>query len=401
VTLVIGGRIREIIGRDLTPAHAGWLCVASGVALSLLGIYAIDVALVGDRASDVPVSPTGMVLRQIIFLAVGLASAAVVALPHYRFVRYVAWPSMWVVLGLLVFLLIPAVPSWIVTPRNGARAWITLGPLTLQPAELAKISFIMVLADYLRWRKNHRTLTGLIPPAVIGFVPVALIMLQPDLGSASLFAPTLLAMLLAAGAKMKHLVAAVLIAAAALPLSFPLLRPHQQQRIIGLISVVRGEATGAEDINYQQLTAVTLAGAGGVDGRGDEKSRALVKFNRLPERHNDMVFAVIVNRFGLVGGLAVLALYGVWVLGALMVAGMSREPFGRLVVVGCAAIVSVQMFVNVGMNLGYLPIVGLTLPFVSYGGSSMVTVWIMTGLIVNVGMRKPPRLARPSFEFDE
>jgi len=109
----------------------------------------------------------------------------------------------------------------------------------------------------------------------------------------------------------------------------------------------------------------------------------------------------MVNRFGLLGGLAVLGLYGMWVLGALMVAGLCREPFGRLVVVGCAAIVSVQMFVNVGMNLGYLPIVGLTLPFVSYGGSSMVSVWIMTGLIVNVGMRKPPRLSRPSFEFDE
>ncbi len=399
---MISGRFREIIGEDLTARHAGWLCVASGLALSLLGVYAIDVSLVSDAPSERGIiTPSGMVLRQIVFLAVGMMAAGVVALPHYRFVRYVAWPAMWVVLGLLVFLLIPAVPSWIVTPRNGARAWITLGPLTLQPAELAKIAFILVLADYLRWRKNHRTLAGLIPPAVIGFVPVALIMLQPDLGSASLFAPTLFAMLLAAGAKMKHLIAAVLIAGAALPLSFPLLRPHQQQRIIGLISVVRGEASGAEDINYQQLTAVTLAGAGGIDGQGDEKSRALVKFNRLPERHNDMVFAVIVNRFGFLGGMMVLGLYGVWVYGALMVAGMCREPFGRLVVVGCAAIVSVQMFVNVGMNLGYLPIVGLTLPFVSYGGSSMLSVWIMTGLIVNVAMRKPPRLSRPSFEFDE
>ncbi len=397
---MIGGRIREIIGRDLTLAHAGWLCVASGLALSLLGVYAIDVSVVSDPEAGL-ITPRGLVLRQIVFLVVGLLAGAIVALPHYRFVRYVAWPSMWVVLGLLVFLLIPAVPHWIVTPRNGARAWITLGPLTLQPAELAKISFILVLADYLRWRKNHRTLLGLIPPALIGFVPVALIMLQPDLGSASLFAPTLLAMLLAAGAKMKHLIAAVLIAAAALPASFPLLRPHQQQRIIGLISVVRGEATGAEDINYQQLTAVTLAGAGGLDGQSDARSRALVRFNRLPERHNDMVFAVIVNRFGFLGGVLTLALYGVWVLGALVVAGMSREPFGRLVVVGCAAIVSVQMLVNVGMNLGYLPIVGLTLPFVSYGGSSMVSVWIMTGLIVNVAMRKPPRLARASFEFDE
>jgi rod shape determining protein RodA len=207
-------------------------------------------------------------------------------------------------------------------------------------------------------------------------------------------------MLLAAGARLKHLAAVVLVGALAGPAAYPLLKPHQQQRIVGLINMIQGNPEGADDINYQSLTAVRLAGAGKFSGLPEEKSRALVHFNRLPERHNDMIFAVIVNRFGFVGGVGVLALYGVWFLGALVTAAMCKDPFGRLVVVGCTTIIASQMYINVGMNLALLPIIGLTLPFVSYGGSSMLTVWLMTGLVLNVATRPPERLARPTFEFD-
>jgi cell division protein FtsW (lipid II flippase) len=322
-------------------------------------------------------------------------------LPHYRFIRLVAWPAMWVCLGLLVFLLIPQVPSWLVTPRNGARAWINLGPVDFQPAEVAKIAFIMVVANYLRYRKNHRTIVGLIPIGLIAFVPVTLIMLQPDLGMAILFVPTLFAMLVAAGAKLSHLSIVVVIAMCAAPAAYPLLKPHQKQRLLGLVHMMQESNVGADGINFQSLTARTLTGAGGVVGHPDAKARSLIKFNRLPERHNDMIYAVIVLRFGMVGGLAVLGLYLLWFAGALLTAAVCRDPFGRLVVVGCATIIAAQMFINVGMNIGIVPIIGLTLPFVSYGGSSMLTVWVMTGLVVNIAMRRPPRLARPSFEFDE
>ncbi|HYE03542.1 MAG TPA: FtsW/RodA/SpoVE family cell cycle protein, partial [Phycisphaerales bacterium] len=139
--------------------------------------------------------------------------------------------------------------------------------------------------------------------------------------------------------------------------------------------------------------------AGGPLGQPDDRARAMVRFNSLPERHNDMVFAVIVHRFGLAGGAAVLGLYLMWFAGALITAALCREPFGRLVAVGCAAVTAAQMAINVGMNLGLLPIIGLTLPLVSYGGSSMLAAWMMTGLIFGVAMRRAPRLTRPSFEF--
>jgi cell division protein FtsW (lipid II flippase) len=305
------------------------------------------------------------------------------------------------VLGLLVFLLIPFVPHWLVTPRNGARAWINLGPVDFQPGEVAKIAYVLVLADYFRYRKNHRTLLGLVPPALITLVPVALITLEPDLGTALLFVPCLFAMLVAAGARLKHLAAIVLVGILAGPAAYPMLKPHQQQRIVGLINMIQGSPEGAQDINYQSLTAVRLAGAGGAGGLPDERSRALVHFNHLPEQHNDMIFAVIVNRFGLTGGIGVFLLYAVWFLGAFMTAAGCKDPFGRLIVVGFASIIAAQMFINIGMNLAMLPIIGLTLPFVSYGGSSMLTVWLMTGLVVSVALRPPERLARPTFEFDD
>ncbi len=393
---------RKVIGSEFSLINGAWLCVISALALSVLGLYAIDLGVperVGD--ADGPIALTGIVARQAVFIAVGLLAAAMVALPHYRFVRWVAWPLMVLVIGLLIFLLLPFVPASIVTPRNGARAWINFGPIDFQPAELAKIAYVLVVADYLRLRQNHRTLLGLLPPALITFVPIALIMLQPDLGTAMLFAPAIFAMLVGAGAKLKHLMAVVLVATLAAPAVFPLLKTHQKDRIIGLFKMMKDPQQGADDINYQSVTAQRLAGAGGVWGISENKSRALIRFNRLPERHNDMILAIILNRFGLFGGLGLIVLYIVWFTGCYLTAAMSRDGFGRLIIIGLASIMAAQTFVNIGMTLGILPIIGVTLPFVSYGGSSMLTGWTITGLIMGVALRRNQRFARQTFEFDD
>lgn len=394
-------RLRTLIGSEVSVRHFAWLTLLASAALSLVGLYCIDVASSDTPPAHGPITLSGVVLKQVIFLLIGLGAALLVALPHYRFVRLVAWPAMWVTLALLVFLIAPGVPSWLVTPRNGARAWINLGPADLQPSELCKIAFVLVMADYLRYRSNHRTLAGLLPIGLLTFIPVGLILLQPDLGSAAIFIPTIFAMLLAAGAKLKHLVAVVLIGMAAGPAAYPILKPYQKQRILTLIAVARGDKDAAKDEAFQSYTAITLAGAGEWTGFGDAKARKVVRFNRLPERHNDMVFAVAVARFGLLGAVSILGLFLVWFAGALLTAAMCRDPFGRLVVVGCTAAVATQMFINIGMNVGLVPIVGITLPYVSYGGSSILTCWVMTGLIWSIGARGRPRLARPSFEFDE
>jgi len=401
VKLHVRELIRYIIGPDLRLRHAGWLSLGAAIVLSLLSVYAIDVAMIATPPEGaLPVHLSGHSAKQLVFLGVGLFAAMMIALPHYRVIRALAWPLMWVMVGFLIFLLVPFVPSWIVTPRNGARAWINFGITDFQPAEIAKIAFVLVVADYLRYRQNHRTLLGLIPPGLIAAIPIGLIMLQPDLGTAMLFVPALFAMLVAAGARIQHLAAVVLIAILAAPVAYPLLKPHQKARIVGMINMMGDPTKGADDINYQSLTAQTLAGAGKLVGVPDARARVLVRYNRLPERHNDMILAVLMTRFGMLGALGLLFLYAVWFAGAYLSAALCKDAFARLVIVGCCAIMGAQIFINMAMTLGILPIIGITLPFVSYGGSSMLTVWIMTGLVLNVAMRPQVRLARPAFEFD-
>ncbi|CAG1011020.1 putative peptidoglycan glycosyltransferase FtsW [Phycisphaerales bacterium] len=376
-----------------------WLTVAASVGLSLIGLHAIDV---GSTTAVHAVTELGpLASKQLVFMGAGLIAAAAMALPHYRWLGYASWVLFGLALGMLVFLLIPFVPTFLVRPRNGARSWIDLGPVDLQPSELVKIAWVMALAWYLRFKKNHRTFMGLLPPAIITGIPVGLIVLQPDLGTACLFIPALFAVLVAAGAKLKHLAAVVLIAALAAPAAYPFLMPHQKARIAGLFLQMKGDESADQDINMQSVTAQRLAGAGGVDGAGQGLSRTLVRYNALPERHNDMVFAVVMNRFGLLGGLGVLGLYVLWAVGALWTAGVCREPFGRLVPVGLAAFVATQVIINVGMNVGLLPIIGITLPFVSHGGSSMLASWMMVGLVWSVALRRPKMTMRKSFEWDE
>lgn len=378
--------------------NAGWLCVLAGLTLSALSVYTIDVGL---RADVTESGLAGRASGQLTFVAAGLIAALVVALPHYRLIGFLAWPFMALSLGLLVFLLLPGVPDAIVHPVNGARAWISLGFFKLQPSELTKIAFVLVVAQYLRFRRTHRKFLGLLPIAAITFVPLALILKQPDMGTALLFIPSLFAMLAAAGARLRHLFLIVLCAGLAAPAVYPLLRPYQKARILAVIGQIRGEKEGAHDINYQSLTAQGLAGSGRWIGNGDAHTRALARFNPLPERHNDMIFSVIVARFGFLGGVAVMGLYLAWIVGALLAAAVCKDPFGRLLCVGLAAFIGTQLVVNVGMNIGLLPIIGITLPFLSHGGSSMITVWIMTGLIVSVAIRKPVPPFRESFEYGD
>ncbi len=382
--------------RALTPA---WLCLFSAACLSLLGVYAIDLAERPEAQDILALSAPAM--KQAIIVSGAIAMTLLVAVPHYRFSVYLALPAMLLMLALLVFLLLPMVPSSIVSPRNGTRGWINLNFFLFQPSEIAKIAYVLLIARYLRYRDKHRKFWGLVPLGLITAIPVGLITIQPDLGTAALFIPSLFAMLLAAGARIRHLAIIVVVAALAAPASYPMLRPHQKQRLVAMWRQIEGDTTTARDINFQSYAAQTLTGAGGLTGTSDAQTRSLVRYNRLPEAHNDMIFAVIVSRFGMLGGLAVAGLYLLWMIGAAGSAAMTRDPFARLVVVGVSAFIATQAIINIGMTIGIFPIVGITLPFVSYGGSSIIACWLMTALVLSVGVHRPLPPYRNSFEFDQ
>lgn len=384
--------------------NPAWLSMLAAVGLGWMGVAAIGTT---DPSGESPFA-----LRQGIFLAFGVFVAAMAAVPHPKFWRRASLPLGLLSIALLIFVLLPFVPHSIVRPRNGARRWISLVVMDFQPSELAKIAFVLMLATYLQFRQNYRRFLGLLAPFLIMFVPMGLILVEPDLGTSLIFPAVLFAMLVAAGAKLLHLmsIAAVgavsasivvvvcLAAAAQQPPQYPILEEHQVKRIQGVLNL--NDARYEDSINYQSTKAMMLVGAGGVDGVGEENSRVLLQFNRLPEDHNDMIFAVVVNRWGFLGGLTLLALYLTYVVGLVLVAATNLNPFGRLVCVGFCAILLAQVMVNVGMTIGLLPITGMTLPFVSYGGSSLVSLFFMTGIALGIGLRPPEFLARPSFEFD-
>jgi len=375
----------------------GWLSFAAAFALSLLGVYAIDIATRPEDASGL----SSTAHRQLIFVGVGIVVAGIVCVPHYRLIGFLRWPLALLTIGLLIFLLLPFIPSSIVTPRNGTRGWIDLGPMDFQPSEVAKVVFVIMLAWHMRYRRSHRKFLGLVGPGLIAFVPIGLIMLQPDFGTAMMIVPALGAIVIAAGAKLRHIAVIALVAALAAPASYPFLKPYQKERVVGLIRQIQGSQEGADDINYQSYTAQKVMGSGLAKGNADDHARALIRYNRLPEAHNDMVYSVLVTRFGFWGGVGILGIYLAWLLGALGVAAVCADPFGRLLAVGLAALIAAQTIVNVGMNVGLVPIVGITLPFLSYGGSSIVAVWLTTGLVLGVGLRRSSQSYRPSFEYAE
>ncbi|MEM6750226.1 MAG: FtsW/RodA/SpoVE family cell cycle protein [Planctomycetota bacterium] len=393
--------------RELSRPSPGWYTVFAAAMLLAIGVSAIDT-----------VRPSFARAQLYRGLPIGLIAFGIALWLHPRQIGVLAWPLYAFSTALLVFLILPFVPESIVPTINSTKAWIDLGVLNFQPSELAKVAFVLAVAWKLRLGETQRTLKGLLIPFALACVPIVLILKEPDLGQALVFIPTLLAMLVAAGAKLRHLAALAAIGLVGLamavgvilldpphereltgqyrvPQAFHVLASHQEKRIAALVWPDQYRQREA----FQQITANAMVGAGGLSGMG-ERAAVIIEQNRLPYPHNDMVYAVIIARWGLLGGLAVLGLYAVLVGSLLMIAARSRDPAPRLACVGFAAMIFTQAFITIGMTLGLLPIIGITLPLVSYGGSSLLMTLGLLGLAVNFASRKPKVLARPSFEFD-
>ena len=388
-----GGELRRRARAMTRPRFAlltmAWVCVLAALLLSGLGVLAMSTTdFVHAR-------------NHLVHLGVGLVAAAVVAVPSHRVLRTLSYPLLGFVIVLLVFVLLPFVPDSIVHPRNGARRWINLVVTDFQPSELAKIAYVLAMARYLRFRTTHRRVLGLVIPGVITFVPMALVLVEPDLGTALLFVPTLFALLIAAGAKIKHLVLIALLGLSMAPLAYPVLRGHQKDRIKAVWAQMTNDETYVNDIGFQGQQAMTLIGAGEVTGVGKFKAGQLIKYNHLPEHHNDMIFAVVGCRWGLMGIAATWGLFMLLLGGGLVVAGQCKDPFARLTAVGLVALLFSQMAINTGMTIGLFPITGMTLPFVSAGGTSLVAAWIMVGLLLSVGMRRPLYMAGEAFQYED
>jgi len=355
-----------------------WSIVLLATALVALGWLAIA------RYDELAGHSSRWLRQQVLWSALALPAMLAISAANYRVLCRYSFAVYAAALGLLVAVyFFPAV--------NAAHRWIRLGPVGIQPSEFAKVAFVLVLAKYLMYRDNYRRLPGLMGPLGLALLPVVLILREPDLGTAAVFLPVLFAMLFVAGARRRDLVAVLLAGLAVCPLLWNQMSREQKSRVTALLDQpAAGEEPG--DDAYHLYRAKQMRALGGIwgsalGGTADGDPPSL----RLPYARNDFIACVVGERFGLVGLAVLLGAFGLLVHRAAGIAAATREPFGRLVAAGVAALLAVEFVVNVGMTVGLLPVTGLSLPLVSYGGSGLLAHAIALGLLLSVG-------ARPGYE---
>lgn len=378
------------IQRRLIP-HVPWGLVGTTMAIAVLGIWNLA------SASRPPHNPVWV--SQAIYLGVALIAALAVALVDYRFLQRIAIP---VYVANIIALI--ALKKFGHTAK-GAESWIALGPIRIQPAEFMKIGVILMLAKFYNddYRPNDDSygFLRLWKPALLAFGPAVLVLVQPDLGTFMMIALSAVTIILFGRVKWWVLaVGGVGVLAAAVviwndyvreaPVDGPrptiarhFLKKHQDGRIAGWLEP-EADPRGA---NYHAVQSKIAVGSGGFVGKGWRKGTQTGLFF-LPEQHTDFIFSVLAEEQGFVLCTLLLLLYGMVLMFSLGVAYNARDRFGAFVAVGVAAMLFWQIFENIGMVIGLLPVTGITLPLMSYGGSSLVSVMIGIGLLVNVGMRR-------------
>ncbi|HEV8617805.1 MAG TPA: rod shape-determining protein RodA [Methylomirabilota bacterium] len=346
----------------------------------LLGAVGALVILSATTLASLHIGRAGgnVAVRQVIWFGVGLVALLVVASIDYR--RLVRAAPIFYLLGMgglvAVFLLGRSV--------SGARRWIWIGPMSVQPSEVFKLCFVLMAVWVLtsRWTQPPGKIALFLTAPVL-LVPVVLIVKQPDLGTALLLFPVLTALLVGAGMQLRLLGGLGLAGLSAMPLVWLAMKDYQRERILVFLDPFRDPLGSA----YNVIQAKIAIGSGQLLGKGVAgATQSRLAF--LPERHTDFIFAVFAETWGFVGCLVLLTCYTLLVLRGFDIAASAREPVGRLVALGVTALFATQVLVNVGMVTGLLPVVGVPLPLMSYGGTSMLVSLTALGVLLSVRMRQ-------------
>ncbi len=352
-------------------ANLDWLLLATaGAVLSLSAVTLANVS--AGRAGR------GLVLRQLLWVGIGAVALVIVASFDYRnLVR--AAPVLYL-LGLVGLVAVFAMGRSVA----GARRWLPLGPFTVQPSELFKFAFVLMIVWVLtsRWAQPvGRAALGL--TAAVLAVPFVLVVKQPDLGTALVLLFVLVLLLVGAGIRLRLLGGLGLTGLSVLPLAWFVLKDYQRERLLVYADPFRDPLGTA----YNVIQAKIAIGSGQLLGKGVAgATQSRLAF--LPERHTDFIFAVFAEMWGFVGCLVLIVCYAILLTRGFEIAATAREPLGRLVAVGATALLATQTLINLGMVTGLLPIVGIPLPMMSYGGSSMMVSMMALGLLLSVRMRQ-------------
>ncbi len=351
-----------------------WLLVLAPVIITSIGIV-----MIYNTTSITPGLDTSDLLhditfRQIVYAVFGVVVIFSLSALDYHIYAALRWPIYAGIVALL------AVVLAIGQITHGAQRWIDLSFFQLQPSELSKLALVLVLAKFLadheREISHWRTL--LISLGLIG-LPMGLVYFEPDLGTTLILGFIWLMMLMAAGLDWKYIALLVLVSIILLPLIWLTLQPYQRDRVLTFLNP-NADPTGS---GYNLIQARIAIGSGGIWGRGvGFGTQSQLRFLRI--RHTDFIFSVIGEELGLWGGIFFFAVFAFIILRLLRAAMIAHSTYGRLIAVGFAAALFFQSFVNLGMNLGLMPVTGIPLPFVSSGGSSLITFMMMVGIVESI-----------------
>lgn len=357
---------------------------------SLLALIALGLVVLTSASSGISSDPYFYLKKQVFFVILGLAAAVFLIRYDYANLRRYSW----FLYGLSILLLILVLVAG--EEIRGTTGWISLGPLpAVQPAEFTKILLILWFADFLQARKGQLDeLKPILICMALMAVPFLLIMAQPDMGTALVYIALTVVMMYAAGANPRLLTFLVLgglvLVVALLLLHFYLGMPlpiedYQLQRLVVFLDPYN-DGSGGRDAGWHTIQSLIAIGSGGLTGQGLYHGTQ-VQLNYLPDHHTDFIYAVIGEELGFIGGITVIILYGILILRAIYISYHSKELYGTLLVIGITAMWLFHIFESIGMSIGIMPITGIPLPFLSYGGSSMLTNLVAAGLVLSVNIR--------------
>lgn len=374
---------RRRAGEETMLRHVDFVLLTLPLLLSGMGLLMIYSSTRARLARD-GIGELYYVQRQGIAIAIGVVAMVVTMAVDYRRLR-----DLW---ALVYVAIVPLLAGVFVlgASKKGAQAWFDVGPLQFQPSELAKIAVVVAVAGYCHQHRGDLDAWRLTVAVAMAAVPIGLVLLQNDLGTAAVLGVCVGAVLVIAGIKLRHALVLLMLGLSAIVavVATGTLDEYKIDRIASFIDQSAGEpASQQSQAEYSLDQAKSAIIAGGFDGAGLFNG-TLTKNAFVPEQHTDFIFTVVGEEFGFVGGATVLGLYGLLAWRLWRIAVLSSDFFGTLVVVGVLAMFAFQVFENIGMTLGIMPITGLPLPFLSYGGSAVIAMFMAVGLALNVHMRR-------------
>ena len=363
--------------------HIDWVLIAISIVLSVVGLFLLYSAT-SQTLRQGGFDPFDRVNKQAITMVLGVGVAIAVASVDYRFWKIYAG---FIYIGSIASLILVRVPGLGSTDSTGtAQRWFQLGPLQITPSEFTKLAIIITLGAVLaNIRTPEPTLRDLVKVLVLAAVPLALVFLGPDIGTSIGIAAIVVGMLIVAGTKLRHLLVLSVVGVIAIALVFQTgaIEEFQKERITAFLD----RQSVSSDVRYNLDQSLIAVGSGGLLGKGYLQGLQ-TNLDYVPEQHTDFIFTVAGEEFGFVGALAVLALYALLLWRSIRIAWLAKDPFGTYVAAGIASMFAIQMFVNVGMVIGIMPITGIPLPFLSYGGTSILVSFAAIGMLESIHMRR-------------